>query len=75
MLTLTKIASKEVLINLAKQPALPSSVIDVIISDGVYMAKKHLIECQDLSSDQRNKLASHISLHPETYDISLRNRL
>ena len=67
MQILAKTDSKEVLISLAKQPALPSSVIDVIISDGVYMAKKNLIEKQTLSENHKEILLNQMTDHPSTY--------
>lgn len=71
MQLLIETGSKEVLINLAKQPTLPSTIIDAIIVDGVYMAKKYLIEYQELSADQKNTLLSLMKLHPDTYKNEL----
>ena len=67
MLLLVQTGSKEVLINLSKQLSLPTSVIDLIITNGVYMAKKYLIEHQELSDDQKYALLVHMKLYPETY--------
>ncbi len=75
MLILTQTGSKEVLINLAQQPSLPSKIVDMIIMHGVYMAKKYLIELQNLSSLQKETLLVHVNLHPETYDATLRGKL
>lgn len=61
--------AKETIINLAKYQKLNENQIDLIIENGVYLAKKYVFECQVLSENNKNKLSSLALNKPVYYDF------
>jgi len=67
ILQLIEHGNKEVIINLTRHQILSEEVISKIIPNSVYLAKKYLVEKQNLSNTQKETLLKLLQEHEDSY--------
>ncbi|MFX4281612.1 hypothetical protein ACOL3J_04945 [Aliarcobacter butzleri] len=67
ILELIKDGNKDILINISKNKNLKNEHINLIIENSVYLAKKNLIEYQNLTDDQRRRLVELMNNNRNIY--------